>query len=603
ISKILKFVEIFESSVIFIWNRIKAVKNSNYVITFNKILNVAGGQKIINEIIKNENFPDQFREWKELGLIDPNLKQKDMLTNTLIGIELRRDFLYLPLDTRYFKEIESRLLNLFIDLDDQLDGWLIKSDNYQALITLHEKFKNKIQTIYIDPPFNKPSESDYSYNVKYDDDVWLSMLENRLSLARDFLKDTGDFFLRCDYRGNMHVRYLLDDIFGPDKFRNEIIINRTKGRKKITNRFPNIKDSLFFYGMSNDNYLNKKMLLETNEFKVIRKILKKIKSNKELQKKKDIIKKISNIITENLWLPLDHRPGERKKTINRQLFGKSFPPPPGRHWIKTQSKLDSLAKKGKARLSCKCGYVHTKKKGPWVWDTCPKCKGTDQRIEIVLDKEPITEVWLDIPGYSQTWGFSTENAEELLQRIIEASTTPRDIVMDFFLGSGTTIATAHKLGRRWIGIEMGSQFDSIILKRLKMVLSGHESGITKKMPVNKGGFFKYYELDSFEDCLGRATIIDKDVMPLSSNESTREVFTIIHDKKFLEFVKDRKEMKPFVNIQLLKMIFPSIDIVETISLLTGKKIMKINQDKVLFSDGFELNLSQIPMHLIEKLAW
>jgi len=139
-----------------------------------------------------------------------------------ISKQLKKEYQFLPIDTKYFKDLELEILNLFDNLDQSLDGWLVKSENWQALNTILSKFKEKIQTIYIDPPFNKEQEADYFYSVKFKDATWITMFENRLRLARDLLKDTGSIFVRCDYNGNMYVRLLMNDIFGEENFRNEI---------------------------------------------------------------------------------------------------------------------------------------------------------------------------------------------------------------------------------------------------------------------------------------------------------------------------------------------------------------------------------------------
>jgi adenine-specific DNA-methyltransferase len=121
--------------------------------------------------------------------------------------------------------------------------------------------------------------------------------------------------------------------------------------------------------------------------------------------------------------------------------------------------------------------------------------------------------WLDIPGYSSIWNFQTENSEALLKRIIESTSNENDFVMDFFLGSGTTIAVAHKLRRKWIGVEMGEHFNTVILPRMKKVLAYDKSGISKEKDAkekynekNAGGFFAYFELEQFEEALSNIII-------------------------------------------------------------------------------------------------
>jgi adenine specific DNA methylase Mod len=123
--------------------------------------------------------------------------------------------------------------------------------------------------------------------------------------------------------------------------------------------------------------------------------------------------------------------------------------------------------------------------------------------------ETLGSNWTDISGYSPTHGFTTENSEELLQRVIESTSNQNDLIFDFFLGSGTTTAVAHKLGRKWIGIEMGDHFYNVILPRMKKVLAYDKTGISKEIKKYKGGgFFNYCELEQYEETLAN-TVYEK----------------------------------------------------------------------------------------------
>jgi len=148
--KIIDFIGQFEDELVKIWNKPKFVKNSNYVITLDRIANI----KLIEEILQHKEINKQIKEWQELGMIDENFKIKDIFEMDLTGKHLSKKYEHLPIDTRYFKDLELDILNQFEDLDKSLDGWLIKSENYQALNTILLKFKEQVQTIYIDPPFN-----------------------------------------------------------------------------------------------------------------------------------------------------------------------------------------------------------------------------------------------------------------------------------------------------------------------------------------------------------------------------------------------------------------------------------------------------------------
>ncbi len=628
--KIIYFISQFEDELVKIWNKPKFVMNSNYVITLDRILNTqnssplmgedkGGGEKginIIKKIRKHRNFERQVKEWQDLGIVDKDFNPKDVIANEVKQSQiLNKKYQHLPIDTKYFKDLEIDILELFDNLDKILDGWLIKSENYQALNTILSKFKGKVQTIYIDPPFNKEQDADFHYSVKYKDTSWITLLENRLLISKDILGDTGNVFVRCDYNGNMFVRLLMNEIFSADNFRNEIAINRTKGKKKVGESLPIDKDSIFLFSNKLGAILNEvEKPLEKAE--TVNSVIQHLKRKKLINDK--LMKELLNII----WVPLDHRPGERKTSKERMAFGRKFDPPKGRHWIKSQQKLNELAKEGKIRLRCTdCAYIHYK--GKWI--KCSNCKKDNPIIEVFLDAGPISESWFDIPGYSQTWKFQTENSESLLKRVIETtSSSTSDIIMDFFLGSGTTIAVAQKLRRKWLGIEMGEHFDTVIMPRMKEVLAGrgnHEpSGISKEKDVkeeyrkdNTGGFFKYYELEQYEDTLRKVKYEDSDLFD-NPYEDPYNQYVFMKDLKMLKALEidsknnkvkvDLSKLYPLPNSPLSKGgIKGGIDIPETLSNLLGKNIKKITEDEVEFEDGDKINIKDLNYNIIKPLIW
>lgn len=565
-----------------LWEKKKFVLKTEYVITTDRV-----PEEFYDEIWKNK---EQKKEWKELGFNIPKSKE-----------DLKKK--KLPIDTRYFTQgFKEKLLETLTenaDLDDLLDGLLIKSENYQALNLLLGKYKEKVQTVYIDPPFNKEQDADYLYNVRYKDSTWVSMLEDRLKRAKEFLSEKGDMFIRCDYNGNMLVRMLMNEIFGGENFRNEIVINRTLGKRKIGESLPIDKDSIFLFSKSQKAVLNEiqKHLENSGTIKEV---------IKHLDKKGLLNDDIKNEILNMLWVPLDHRPGERKTSSERTAFGKTFYPPKGRHWIKSQDTLNQLEKEEKLRLKCSsCGYLHNNRQ----WSKCPNCKKDEPIIEVFLDTGPISESWFDIPGYSQTWKFQTENSEILLRRVIESSSIESDIIMDFFLGCGTTTAVAHKLKRKWVGIEMGEHFYpylpelgnlSGILVRMKEVLAGrgnHEPcGISKEVNWQGDGFFKYQILEQYEDTLGNIELTpnntaqslfkDDYLLKYFLGYETRENPSLLN----IEHLKNPCSYKLRVNLEEVgepqEMV---VDIPETFNYLLGLKVKKIkarnNRRKYLFVLG------------------
>ena len=189
--KIIDFISQFEDELVRIWNKPKFVLNSNYVITLDRIARKDGGIKVIEKIFKHKNFEMQVEEWQNLEIVDKNFKPNDIFTQTLNGKTINEKYKFLPIDTKYFKDLELEILSLFDNLDNELDGWLIKSENYQALNTILPKFKEKVQTIYIDPPFNLDSSDQFLYRTNYKDANWATLLENRLRIAKEWLNEKG----------------------------------------------------------------------------------------------------------------------------------------------------------------------------------------------------------------------------------------------------------------------------------------------------------------------------------------------------------------------------------------------------------------------------
>ncbi len=546
--KIIDFISQFEDELVKIWNKPKFVKNSNYVITLDRITD----KKLVEKIKKHINYHEQIKEWIELGIDKENPKA--------------------PIDTKYFKDLELEILGQFDNLDKSLDGWLIKSENYQALNTILPKFKEKVQTIYIDPPFNKEHDADYLYSVKYKDAIWASILENRLLPAKYLLCQKGSIFVRCDYNGNWIIRPILDDIFN-NNYKNEIILSKSAKLTEKINRYHSAHDSLFFFTKTEDYNFEpvtrkrigpkwRGMHLPGIRWSPISDDYAKLFSKENL--------KIKN---------------GKSVTRARIILGKELLPPEGRHWALRQDAILKLEKEGKIK-----------------WSE----KGEPQTQE--AETQILTDNWTDWVGYSSSWGFMTENHEKVLERSINTSSfSNNDLVLDFFLGSGTTTAVAHKLGRKWIGIEMGEHFYSVILPRMKKVLAYDKSGISKEKDIKEfynekqaGGFFKYYELEQYEEALANCKYDDNDLFN-SPSKSPYQEYVFMKDEKMLKALEiDYEKEKVKVN---LKELYPNIDIAETLSNLTGKWIKKVNDDEVEFEDGTKIDTKNLDYKLIKPLIW
>ncbi|MFG1389584.1 site-specific DNA-methyltransferase [Acidiplasma aeolicum] len=553
--KVIDFVAQFEDELVNIWNKPKFVLNSNYVITLDRIANRQEGIETIKKIFDHEGIKEQIKEWKELNIVDEKFDKNSILQKELNGDMLNEKYKFLPIDTKYFKDLELDILSLFDDLDKELDGWLIHSENYQVLNTILPKFKGKVQAIYIDPPFNKEQDADYFYSVKYKDATWITMLENRIRLGRELLNERGSIFVRCDYNGNAYVRMLLNEIFGKENFRNEITIAKSKEFfKTMTHiqKFSEETESLFLFSKTPNMLFNL------------------------IYREKDKPSRYEP------FLPVKDKSYQDFRIVD----GKKVYSPKGRKWGIKQEDIEKFLNENRLIFD----------NGKWY---------------LITYEEPLKDVWIDFQGYSRNWEFKTENSEIFIKRAIQSTSNEGDLVLDFFLGSGTTTAVAHKLKRKWVGIEMGEHFYTLVLPRMKKVLAYDKSEISKDDDVKEnynektaGGFFKYYDLEQYEQTLRKCHYIPSEPFFDLDDKSIYEQYVFLKDPKLLDAMDlDYKNNK--INVRFDD-IYPNIDIAETLSNLKGKWIKKITNDSVVLKDDNneeEIRFDNIDFKTIKPLIW
>ncbi len=220
--RLIAFIAQFEDELVRVWNKPKFVRGSHYVITLDRIDARTGGLDLLADVIKHGGMPAQVAEWRELGIVEESFDAKSILEGRDKDRVLAGAWRTLPLDTRHFKLLELRLLGLFDNLDEALDTRLIRSENYQALNTLKDKFKGRIKTIYIDPPYNTATD-DFPYADNYRDASWLSMIYDRLELAHGFLAKKGVLFASIDANERRNLESALESVFKRENRVEEIV--------------------------------------------------------------------------------------------------------------------------------------------------------------------------------------------------------------------------------------------------------------------------------------------------------------------------------------------------------------------------------------------
>ncbi|MDK2906886.1 MAG: adenine-specific DNA-methyltransferase [Petrotoga sp.] len=553
--KIIDFISQFEDELVKIWNKPKFVLNSNYVITLDRI--AEKDIEIIEKVMNHEKFEEQVNEWKELGIVDKEFNKNNILENTIEGKQLTEKYKHLPIDTKYFKDLELEILGLFDDLDNSLDGWLIKSENYQALNTILPKFKEKVQTIYIDPPFK--TGKDFFYKDKFQDSTWLTLMENRVNQAKYFMKKEGSIFVHLDWNANFLGRHLLGKLFST---LTEIVWN--------TNATKDEEAGLFSYKSFGEKYVRQHDTIfqasKTDDFK----FLKLWKPNRKTTK------------LDIGWLDLI-----------------SYPNKPNPQKIEDYDFFIEKYDGGNFEL---------------------EKKTVEEKIY------PIGDIWNDIYSFTQSElrtsenvSYDTQKPENLLRRIIQSTSEKGDIIMDFFVGSGTAVTVSHKLKRKWVGVEVAESFNKFyfdeeeklgLLGRMKIVLAGDKeftavdkkrrSHLSKDIDWQGGGFFKYYELEQYEDTLRKVKYEDSTLFD-NPYEDPYNQYVFMKDLKMLQALEIDYENNK-VKVDLSK-LYKNIDIAETLSNLTGKWIKKIHSDYVVFENGEKINLKDLDYKLIKPLIW
>ncbi|KNX47594.1 site-specific DNA-methyltransferase [Helicobacter pylori] len=526
--KVILLVSEFENELCKIWNKPRFVLNSHFIISLDRL---KAKNYDLNKITNHKNYPKQVKEWQDL-----NLKTTDNL--------LENEFL--PLDTLYFKDLEEEIKNQFNE--DEINGTLIKSENYQALNSLKNRYKETIDCIYIDPPFN--TGSDFAYIDKFQDSTWLSLMHNRLELAYDFLSSQGSFYLHLDNNANYLGRMLLNDIFGKENFRNEIIWRRKQATSYGDKYFGVVSDTIFLYSKTDKNIFHTiKSLNDENTQKYIK--------ERFVFSDKDGRKYMKSPLVNSL-----NRPNLK------YVFQGINPPPNG--WLYSQTRMQELFDNNELLI--------------------PNDPNARIYRKIFLDKyegQEISNLWLDIsivnPMAIEQEDFQTQKPEKLLERIIQASSDENSIILDFFAGSGTTCTVAHKLKRKYVGIEMGEHFESVILPRLKKVIGGFKSGAAKEF--NGGGVIKVYALESYEEILRKIKYEDND-KPLA------------YDEQYSDLV-ECKNGSYTLNLDALEKM--GVDVKETLENLWGVGVEFFNEKVVKFK-GNDKEV-EILKALKEALIW
>lgn len=617
--KVIDFVAQFEDELVKIWNKPKFVLNSNYIVTLDRLATKKNGIDVIESIINHKGFDVQKKEWEELGILN-SFDEKKLYTKTLNGKRLSEESQHLPIDTKHFDEdIKLGILSLFENLDEELEGWLIHSENYQALKTILPKYEGKIKCVYIDPPYNTDASA-ILYKNNYKDASWLTLMENRVQLAHSLLTPDGIICVAIDDEEATPLNLVLKQLF--TKPLGVAVVRSNPAGRKTKGKFAPAHEYALFYGKSEKSIPGS---LEKSEKSLARYPHKDAKGRFAWA---NFIRSGSNDRREDrpkLYYPIFVDDTDDIRILKMEWVD------PERQWILQEEPNDNekivypvIERGGKViEKNWQRGHSRVSKEP----DEFRVRRTGDGRISIDfktrIDMKSLPVTWWENKKYaSANYGaaeikdlfgekvFDYAKSLTLVQDCLRASNLgdTSEIALDFFSGSGTTahavIALNSKDGgsRKFIMVEMGKHFDNVVVPRVKKIsysLSWKNGEAQKADGI--GIFCKYYDLEQYETALKKTVYRESHPFVAFNDKTIYQQYVFLKDQKLLDAVKmDYEKNKVLVD---LKTIYPNVDIAETLSNLTGKSIKKIEKNLVEYAAGERTEFNKLGFRLIRPLIW
>jgi adenine-specific DNA-methyltransferase len=391
-------------------------------------------------------------------------------------------------DFRSADKVPYRLLQEVPELSqgDGDQGLLVQGDNLEALKALRPFYAGRVKCIYIDPPYNTRSAFEH-YDDSLEHAKWLAMIVPRLMLLREFLSEDGSIWVSIDDNEGHYLKVVMDEIFGRHRFISDIAWKRRDGAPNDRKIGPTY-DHTLVYGSESHMNLMARTEKADSQYRSYeepygideRGPFRKVDSTGNAKGGRHV---------ESLVYPV----------IN-PFTGEEVYPRKGRCWVYRKEVMEEMiadrryfwGKDGRAGTPMRKLFKTEAKQGmtaPTIWDDVGLNQHAARELELIFGEKA---------------SFDTPKPEALIHRILQIATNPDDLVLDSFLGSGTTAAVAHKMGRRWIGIEMGEHARTHCALRLQKVIAGEAGGISKDVGWSGGGGFRFCRLgQAVYDAKGR----------------------------------------------------------------------------------------------------
>lgn len=351
------------------------------------------------------------------------------------------------------------------------ENMLIHGDNLLALKALEQDYAGKVKCIYIDPPYNTGNAFEH-YDDGVEHSLWLSLIKPRLDILRNLLSNDGSIWISIDDDESHYLKVLCDMVFGRNNFINNVIWEKKYSPQNDAKWLSDSHDHILVYA-KNKEVWRPNLLPRTEEmdqrYKNPDNDPRGNWKTSDLSVKRETAKDIYEITTPS---------------------GRVVLPPKGRSWSVGKDKFQELIEENRIWFGKNNDAVPQLKRfitdvkdgitAMTIWKYTEVGHNQDAKKEVII--------------FNNKNVFATPKPEKLMQRILHLGSNEGDLILDSFLGSGTTAAVAHKMGRRWIGVELGEHAKTHCVPRLKQVVDGEQGGISKAVNWQGGGGFKFYTL-------------------------------------------------------------------------------------------------------------
>lgn len=556
--------------------------------------------KEVNNVVLNWPYKDCILEG---GQTKEDSKRKEIFFNEVLAPDQINRLLDPKVFVnwkRYDKDGEHQLNEL-----KQTDNLIIKGNNLVVLHALKKRFAGRIKLIYIDPPYNTGSDS-FGYNDSYNHSTWLTFMRNRLMIAHELLEDGGAIFVQCDDNEQAYLKVLMDEIF-KNGFINTIAVKMSEASGVKMNharrRFPKIKEYIHFYSKGNfpgfieidkyilDNWDNENNVFIDNFTQEDRDTIIDLESREPISN--NDLELINKIFRKAKTVPLSRvTPNGLNDTDQKKwLFDNSY------RIIKTagSSSLARVVKLHKPNADLSQDIMaDISTSGVLFYYITGFNRDTEQpRLQVIFSDANISknpcDFWQDI---KTTGAISNEGSvqlpagkkpEKILERIIKMATRPGDIILDYHLGSGTTAAVAHKMNRQYIGIEQLYYGENDSVERLKNVIAGDQTGISKGVGWTGGGSFVYCNIENDANSF-------RDKVEKSKENEMLELLKEVGKSSFLSYRVNPKKLdeKEFKKLSLADQKHILLDLIDNNTLYVNYSDIDDNDYKISNEDK-ELN--------------